>query len=543
MSPATVHAPVTQVDVCIVGAGPSGAVAATRLAEDGFSVVVLERGDWPDRSTIRVGEPDFELWPGTEWLWRPDDRRGVGDQPIDERDSDVSALMWNGVGGSMVLFAAQWHRTMPSDFRLRSTEGIADDWPLAYDDLAPYYRRVEREFGISGLNGDPAFPGTAYPMPPVRLREWGSRLARAHNGLGWHWWPGSNAIATRPYGRLRACADRGSCMFGCAERAKSSPDITHWPDAVALGVRLVTRAHAIRIETDSRGRATGVVYAGPDGGEHRQRATVVILAANAVGTPWLLLSSASPNRPEGLGNSSGLVGRRLMVHPFGAVAGVFEDSMSTWPSPVGQQIYSVQFYETDLSRGFRRGAKWALAASRAPLGAVQDYPWGAADFWGEPFHETVRERMERSALWGIFSEDLPDEDNRVLLSPDVRDERGLPAPKLVYRVSDESKRLLRWHEARATESLEAAGATQVYVAPPNRNTGWHLLGTARMGHDPATSVVNGEGRCHDVPNLYVLDGSTWPTASGTNPTATIAALALRNTERLIAARRTQEVPA
>ena len=191
-------------------------------------------------------------------------------------------------------------------------------------------------------------------MPPLRLREWGVRLARAHNALGWHWWPGSNAIATRPYGPLRACTDRGSCMFGCPERAKSSPDLTHWPDALALGVRLVTRAHAIRIATDSRGRATGVVYVGPDGGTHRQRASVVILAANAVGTPWLLLFSASSSHPEGLANSSGLVGRRLMVHPFGAVAGVFADPLCTWPSPVGQQLYSVQFYETDESRGFRR---------------------------------------------------------------------------------------------------------------------------------------------------------------------------------------------
>ncbi len=543
MSLPAAHAPMPDADVCIVGAGPAGAVAARRLAEDDISVVVLERGQWPDRSTIRSGEPDFELWPGSGWLWRPEDRRGVGDQPIDERDSDVSALMWNGVGGSMVLFAAQWHRNMPSDFRLRSTEGIADDWPVTYEDLVPYYRRIEREFGISGCNGDPAFPGTDYPMPPVRLREWGIRLARAHNALGWHWWPGSNAIATRPYGRLRACTDRGSCMFGCTERAKSSPDLTHWPDAGALGVRLVTRAHAVRIETDSRGRATGVVYVGPDGGEHRQRANVVIVAANAVGTPWLLLSSASSSHPEGLANSSGLVGRRLMVHPFGAVVGVFDDSLRSWPSPVGQQMYSVQFYETDESRGFRRGAKWALAASSGPLAAVQDYPWGDADFWGDRFHATVRERMERSAFWGIFSEDLPDEDNRVLLSPDVRDEEGLAAPKLVYRYSDETDRLLRWHEARATESLQAAGAGQIYVAPRNRNTGWHLLGTARMGDDPATSVVDGDGRCHDVANLFIFGGSTWPTSSGMNPTATIAALALRNTERLIAARRKQEVPA
>ena len=227
-------------------------------------MVVLERGDWPDRSTIRAGEPDFELWPGREWLWRPDDRQGVGDQPIDERDSDVSALMWNGVGGSMVLFAAQWHRNMPSDFRLRSREGIADDWPLTYEELVPYYRRIEREFGVSGLNGDPAFPGTDVPdaaAAPARVGHPPRAGAQRRSaGIG-----GRGPTRSRP-GRTAGCGRAPTAGRACSAApsgAKSSPDLTHWPDAVALGVRLVTRAHAIRIETDSRGRATSVVYAGP----------------------------------------------------------------------------------------------------------------------------------------------------------------------------------------------------------------------------------------------------------------------------------------
>ena len=529
-------------DVVIVGSGFSGVVSAIRFAEEGYRVVVLERGDWPDYSTTRADEPDFELSAGRHWATRPNDRQYPGDQPIDETNSDIAALIWNGVGGSSVAYAAQWHRNMPSDFKTRTLEGIGDDWPVTYEELNPYYQRLEREVGISGLNGDPAFPGTNYPLPPVRLREWGRRIARSHDELGWHWWPGSNAIATKEYRRLHANTERGTEMTGNPDGSKGTPDVTHWPDALKLGVVLRSRSTATQIETNEQGLATGVVYRDENGVERRQKAKIVVLAANGIGTPWLLLNSANSQHRDGLANSSGLVGKRLMMHPLSTVIGVFDDDLESWQGAWGQQAYSMQFYETDENRGFYRGAKWALVPTGGPLATTQEYPWGKPDFWGERFHSTVAERMGHAAAWAIISEDLPDESNQVTLSSDVVDEYGNPAPKLNYRTSENSERLLRWHEQRATESLQTAGASKVIVAPAIRNTGWHLLGTTKMGHDPATSVVNGDGRSHDVPNLYIFDGSTWPTSSGTNPTATIAAMSLRNTERLIAGRALQETP-
>ncbi|MDQ6919767.1 MAG: GMC family oxidoreductase, partial [Candidatus Dormibacteraeota bacterium] len=305
-------------DVLIVGAGASGAVAAKRLAEEGFKVVCLEQGDWPDYSKARADKPDFELTAGRDWAWDPNVRRAPGDYPVDDSESDITALMWNGVGGGTVVYAAHWQRNLPSDFRVRTLDGVADDWPFSYEDLEPYYVRAERDWGVSGLAGDTAFPpGEGPPMAPAPLGRMGRRVARAHNELGWHWWPGPNAIATRPYGNLNPCRQRATCLWGCMEGAKATVDRTYWPVAVDKGVTLVTRACVKQLLTGADGLVRGAVYLDADGGEHVQEAAVTILCANGIGTPRLLLLSASAQHPGGLANSSGLVGKRLMMHPFG----------------------------------------------------------------------------------------------------------------------------------------------------------------------------------------------------------------------------------
>src|SRR6185436_17030155 len=533
----------TAADVLIVGAGPTGAVAAKRFAEAGMQVVVLEQGDWPDYSKARAEHADFELTAGHYWSGNPNRRQAPADYPIDDKDSDIAAVLYNAVGGGTVIYAAHWQRNMPSDFRVRTLDGIAEDWPMSYEDLQPYYERVEADFGVSGLAGDPAFPpGKGPPLPPAPLAPMGRRVARAHNKLGWHWWPAPNAIATRAYGPLKPCTQRATCMWGCVEGAKGSVDLTHWPQNIKAGVRLITGARVRRLNVDSTGLVTGAEYVDRRGALHFQRAAVTVLGASGIGTPRILLLSDSPKFPNGLANSSGLVGRRLMMHPFGTVVGLFDEDMQSTHGLWGQHIHSLQFYETDSARGFVRGAKWGLQPTGGPLSMTRGYPWGDNPIWGTYFHKNFRERFARSAMWGIICEDLPELENRVVLDPVLKDSDGIPAPSLIYRMSENSKRLLQFHLARARESLEAAGAHQVVTAPLIRETGWHLLGTTVMGHDRATSVVNAWGQAHDVPNLYVFDGSIWLTSNGTNPTATIAALALRCADHLVENRRLQKVP-
>jgi choline dehydrogenase-like flavoprotein len=314
--------------------------------------------------------------------------------------------------------------------------------------------------------------------------------------------------------------------------------------AVDRGVTLITRARVKRLLVSPDGLVAGALYVDADGVEHEQRAGITIVCANGIGTPRLLLLSADDKHPAGLANSSGLVGKRLMMHPFGTVVGLFDEDLDSWQGVWGQHIHSLEFYETDASRGFLRGAKWGLQPTGGPLSMTRSFPWGAENpIWGPDFPRKLRQRLGRSAMWGIIAEDLPDETNRVVLDPMRTDAFGIPAAKILYRLSDNSQQLVAFHQARARESLQAAGAYETVVAPFIRATGWHLLGTAMMGSDPARSVVDQWGRSHDIENLFIFDGSLWPTSSGMNPTATIAALALRNTEHLIEQRASQRVAA
>ncbi len=528
-------------DVLIIGAGASGAVAAKRLAEGGFDVVCLEQGQRTDPGAYRGAYPDWELTGLKQWNWDPNVRQADADYPVEVSESDIDPLMFNGVGGSTVQFAAQWPRLAPSDFHVRSLDGVADDWPLTYEELQPYYERSDVDFGVSGMGGDPAYPpGAEPPLPPLPVPDVANEIARAHNRLGWHWWPGYNAIASRSYRGRRPCVQRGTCAWGCGEGAKGSTDQTHWPDAERLGVKLATGARVYEITVNGRGLATGAAYVDHEGVHRHQEASVVMLAANGIGTPRLLLLSSSAHFPDGLANRSGLVGKRLMMHPFGTVIGLFDRRWASWQGHWGQSLQSMQFYETGPSADFVRGAKWGLQPTGGPLGVAMGF--GGDPVWGEELQERVSKSLGHSIMWGIIGEDLPDESNAVTLDSELVDSDGVRAPRIHYRVSGNSTRLLEFHAERASESLIEAGAYETIVTPQVRGTGWHLLGTARMGDDPESSVVDRWGRAHDVGNLFVIDGSLFVTSGGVNPTATISALALRATEHLISRRKGQATP-
>jgi choline dehydrogenase-like flavoprotein len=520
-------------DVLIIGAGASGGVAARHLAASGYSVVCLEQGHWTDPASYPGANPLWEVLASQRWSSSPAIRRNRADYPIDLQASDLGALNFNGVGGGTILYNAQWPRMRPDDFRVASLDGVADDWPLTYDDLRPFYEETEKQFGVSCLGGNPAYPdGAEPPMPAMPIGDVGLRVARAHAALGWHWWPAANAINSTGYAGRRPCVQRGACGQGCNEGAKGSADVTHWPDALANGASLITGARVQRIAVGTNGLAAGAVWVDVDGCEQFQSADVVLCAANAIGTARLLLASACDSHPDGLANSSGLVGRRLMLHPLSTVVGVFDDDLHGWKAHNGALIQSLEFSASKATRGFVRGSTWGLGSATGPMRSLfTPDPMGV---WGERHHEHVRSRFGHVAQWAILCEDLPEPHNRVVLDPDHRDSSGMPGALIEYTLSENSRRMMTYMVERAAESLTAAGASSIESTTGIPNG--HFMGTARMGDDPATSVVDRFGFCHDVANLGIIDGSIFVTGGSANPTSTIAALALRTAEHVASGR-------
>ena len=424
-----------------------------------------------------------------------------------------------------MLYAGHFPRFHPSDFRVRTLDGAADDWPIDYATLEPFYAENDRMMGVSGLAGDPAYPPHDPMMPPLPLGKSGATLARGLNKLGWHWWPSDSAIASTDYEGRAKCINLAHCTSGCAQGAKASTDITYWPHAIRAGVELRTNCRVREITTGKDGMATGVVYYDADGVAQFQPAEVVILACNGVGTPRLLLHSASARFPNGLANSSGLLGKNLMFHPWAQVIGYVDEPMDGHRGPP-LCLWSQEFYETNRSRGFVRGFNFQFVRTIGVGTEAVNAEANGLLPWGEDHHDVFRGLVGHRMQVGICTEDLPEEHNRVTLDPVLKDDHGIPAPRIDYTIGENTSRMLDFAIDRGKEILAAAGARHVHATRPVVYGGWHLLGTARMGNDPERSVVNGWGRSHDVKNLFIVDGSIFVTSGGVNPTSTIQALAL-----------------
>ena len=511
-------------DVVIVGAGMGGAAFAWRLAlqTKGLRIVCLERGGWVSAENFPLASLDWQSTSLGRWATSPNLRLAAGgnplsaDYPIDDSGSTIKPLLWCGVGGSTINWNAHFPRLRPSDFKTKSLDGVGQDWPFPYSALAPWYDLNDEMLGVSGLNGDPANPERApRQFPPLPLGKAGERAAKAFNRLGWHWWPVDAAILTKARGRRKPCNNCGPCQFGCMTGAKASTDLIYWPEAINAGVELRTQQTVTAIVVEA-GHASGVTIREAGGTEAFQPAAHVVVAGNSVGTARLLLASDLSR------GASDPLGKNLMVHPVSYVRGLFGDSLDGPAGPVGCMIFSHEFAETDLSRGFARGIQ--LQTGRENMLLVQ--ATRLSPNWGRSAQVALAEEFRHSLSFMVMTEDLPEPVNRVRITKEIAPD-GLPGVAVDYRVSDSVNAMTNFGIARAVEFFKAAGAKRTVEARFPPFTGWHLLGTARMGADPATSVVNARGRMHACPNITIADGSVMPTVGCVNPTSTIGALALK----------------
>lgn len=525
------------VDVLIIGAGASGAAIAWSLLETRMRILCLEQGPHLAHTDFPSLKDDYELSRYGKFSCDPNVRRLKQDYPINVDDSCITPVNFNAVGGSTINFLGHWPRMRPSDFHTKTLDDVAEDWPLDYATLAPFYDMNDQVTGVSGLKGNPAYPDYAPPLPPIPIGTLGQTLAKGFNKMGWHWWPSDVSILSQDHDGRQKCVNAGTCDLGCTAGAKGGTNFTYWPILTKAGVEVRTECRVREILINQQtGFATGVLYHGPDGQLHEQNAEMVIVACNGIGTPRLLLNSKSKLFPDGLANRSGMVGKNLMFHPLTGVSGVFSEPMKGHEGPMACSILSQEFYETDTNRNFTRGYGLYSGRSTTPMTyALGGYGIDDPIPWGAEHREFMDNIYPYLAGLTVVSEDLPEEHNCVTLDPDIADSDGIPAPKITYRLSENTSKMLRHGEERAKEILLAAGAKKVLSKAGGKvwwRAGWHQMGTCRMGNDPKNSVVNSWGRSHDIKNLFIVDGSIFVTAGAVNPTSTIQALALYIGDRI-----------
>ncbi|MBV0901199.1 GMC family oxidoreductase [Haloarcula salina] len=529
--------PSERADVCVVGAGPAGALVASRLASDGYDVVVLEAGprfEFDEREArmeraIRPGD-EGSVW---EMGGERDEFSASGEQYY-----PLNVARVKGVGGSTLHWQGMVMRLHPTDF-----EGGHDNddpaWPVGYDDLRPYYADAERALGVAGDADNPFAPPRdgPYPLPGFPPSYSDSLFAEACERLGIATHSVPNARNSEAYDGRGPCVGYGTCQPVCPSGAKYDASV-HIEDAEDEGARVVDRAPVQRLETDRDGRVEAAVYATPDGREHRQTAREFVVAAGGVETPRLLLLSRSQRHRDGLANESGLVGHYFMEHLFAGAGGTLD--RRTRQNHVGFITSECHQFYDDPGQAVGRGdGETVLERTDEALSPIKleflnyagpspvELALGGEE-WGDALLSDLREAYGNSIAMGGLVGQPPRKANRVTLDPSTTDDHGNPVPDIRWSWGERTKRSL----ARANELqhavLDELGVDISWtVGPGNTGPAYHHMGTTRMGVDPDESVVNPQLRTHDVSNLSVASSSVFVTAGSMNPTLTIAALALK----------------
>jgi choline dehydrogenase-like flavoprotein len=515
-TPMNHYSPEEYVDFCIVGVGSAGGVLVQRLARAGFRVVALEAGPFWDTERDWVSDEA-----GCHKLYWTEPRVTGGADPLALGANNCG----RGVGGGSVHWAGFTPRFHPSDFRTYSEDGVGVDWPMSYDDLKPYYELMELEIPVAGPAYFPWGDPHGYAYGPHPMGGVGDVLIQGCTKLGICVSAGGPvAILSGSRGDRPHCIYRGFCIQGCKVGAKQSTLISHVPDAIASGAEIRDNCMAARINLGRDGLVTGVTYFDPDGREREQKAKAVIVSGYAIETPRLLFNSACAGFEHGLANSSGTLGKYLMAQAGNVILGRFEDPIRMYKAPPAHAL-TEEFYETDPKRDFARG--FAIqTVGPLPIGFAKQM-MVAKGAWGWGMRRVMMDYNHWAAL-GLLGEILPWEDNCVELA-DEKDSRGLPVAKVTFSLHDNDKKLIEFGKNKVMEVMSAAGAVEVIQEPRYA----HLVGAARMGSDPTTSVVDKFGRTHDIPNLFICDGSILPTQGSANPGLTIQALAARTADYLI----------
>tara|TARA_B100000959_G_C14962045_1_gene616179 strand:- start:336 stop:1901 length:1566 start_codon:yes stop_codon:yes gene_type:complete len=509
-----------ETEILIIGAGASGLAAAWNLSKSRFKIYCFDQGAIINNKEFSLQHKNWEQLIQKKYNHNPNIRKMTSDYPIDNKNSPIHISNFNSIGGSTILYSGHFLRFHPSDFKVKTLDNIACDWPINYQELEKYYELNEKNMKIAGLTGDKAYPKMKKFSKPVELGILGETIANGFNKLGWHWWPSYSAVATKKY-------------KGRKKGSVSDAYNAYYKKALKNGVKFFQNHRAVKIKVDKLGNAEGAIYFDEKNNKKFCKASLIILACSAIGTPRLLLNSRNKFFPRGLANSSGMLGKNLMLHPLGYLEATFEKYLESFKGIKGNCIFSHEFYETNKKNNFKRGYTIHILRETGALNTAMSMRKFRELPFGKDFHYKYHKKYGHTVPVAIICEDFPKAHNYLKLDKKNKDSNGMPGIKIYYKLSKNTKNMMAHGLKKGSEVLRAAGAKSIRAFGPVKNTGWHIMGTAKMGNSKKNSVVNKYGQTHDIKNLMIVDSSVFPTSSGVNPGSTIFALSLKITDKII----------